>query len=89
MQVDCCKEKNGQYIVILCVNHFQGFNLPNAYIAAQGPMPHTVSDFWRMVWEHKLVTIVMLTKCTEAGKVNWKCPTLLNGGSYRRLHTVT
>ena len=32
-------------------------------------MPNTFSDFWRMVWEQKLVTIVMLTKCTEAGKV--------------------
>ena len=55
---------------------FQGYNHHNAYIAAQGPMPHTVSDFWRMIWENKLVTVVMLTKCTEAGKVDWKCATL-------------
>ena len=64
-QVDCYNE-NSQYILIL---FFQGYNHSNAYIAAQGPMPHTISDFWWMIWENKLVTVVMLTKCTEAGNV--------------------
>ena len=47
----------------------QGFKHSNAYIAAQGPMPNTISDFWRMIWELRLITVVMLTKCIEAGKV--------------------
>ena len=47
----------------------QGHSKTNAYIAAQGPMPNTVGDFWRMIWEHRLSTIVMLTKVTEGGKV--------------------
>ena len=34
-------------------------------------MPNTVSDFWRMIWEKKLPTIVMLTRAFE-GKV-WYC----------------
>ena len=34
-----------------------------------GPMPNTISDFWRMIWEYKLQNIVMLTKCMEAGRV--------------------
>ena len=34
-----------------------------------GPLPHTVSDFWRMMWELKLPTIIMLTKVTENGMV--------------------
>ena len=33
------------------------------------PMRNTVQDFWRMVWEQGLDTIVMLTKCVEGGKV--------------------
>ncbi len=30
-----------------------------------GPLPNTLEDFWKMIMEHKLRTIVMLTKCFE------------------------
>ena len=30
-----------------------------------GPMSNTVSDFWRMIWEKKLPTVVMLTRVFE------------------------
>ncbi|XP_038215763.1 receptor-type tyrosine-protein phosphatase N2-like isoform X3 [Zerene cesonia] len=39
-----------------------------AYIAASGPMPHTSSDFWQMVWEQGSVVMVMLTRLTENGQ---------------------
>ncbi|XP_071156747.1 receptor-type tyrosine-protein phosphatase N2-like isoform X2 [Mytilus edulis] len=39
-----------------------------AYIATQGPLPHTVADFWQMVWEQGSVIIVMLSKLTENGE---------------------
>lgn len=41
----------------------------NAYIATQGPMPHTVNDFWLMVWKERSSIIVMITKLKEKMKV--------------------
>ncbi|KAK4315471.1 hypothetical protein Pmani_013386 [Petrolisthes manimaculis] len=38
------------------------------FVATQGPKPISVSDFWRMVWELKVYTIVMLTNLRENGK---------------------
>ncbi|KAG7317792.1 hypothetical protein KOW79_018827 [Hemibagrus wyckioides] len=53
-------------------NYIHGYGKKNKqYIAAQGPNPSTVNDFWRMVWEQKSSAIVMLTNCTEGGKI--KC----------------
>nr|XP_020859764.1 LOW QUALITY PROTEIN: receptor-type tyrosine-protein phosphatase H [Phascolarctos cinereus] len=44
---------------------------PREYIATQGPLPQTMSDFWHLVWEQQSHTIVMLTNCVESGLV--KC----------------
>ncbi|KAI0226679.1 Receptor-type tyrosine-protein phosphatase N2 [Lamellibrachia satsuma] len=38
-----------------------------AYIATQGPLPHTIADFWQMVWEQGSVVVVNLTCLTENG----------------------
>ncbi|XP_005101253.2 receptor-type tyrosine-protein phosphatase O [Aplysia californica] len=49
-------------------NYIQGYNSVREYIAAQGPMPSTVPDFWRMVWEQKCKVIVMLSDQTKGWK---------------------
>ncbi|XP_057184660.1 tyrosine-protein phosphatase non-receptor type 4-like [Triplophysa rosa] len=41
------------------------------YIACQGPLPGTCSDFWQMVWEQSAPLVVMLTTQVERGRV--KC----------------
>ena len=46
-------------------------NLSN-YLIFSGPKPETVQDLWRMIFEHKCPTVVMLTTLKEMGKVQNK-----------------
>eukprot|EP00049_Salpingoeca_infusionum_P018830 m.358959 g.358959 ORF g.358959 m.358959 type:complete len:2697 (+) comp18357_c0_seq1:279-8369(+) len=61
-------------------NYIHGWDgAPQAYIATQGPVPHTINDFWRLVWESNTKAVVMVTGIRERGVV--KCarywPTVL------------
>jgi len=38
-----------------------------AYIATQGPLSHTTSEFWQMVWEQNSVMIISLCRTVEYG----------------------
>nr|XP_022305449.1 tyrosine-protein phosphatase non-receptor type 4-like isoform X9 [Crassostrea virginica] len=69
------KEQNvsgGDYINANYVNmEIPGSGIVNRYIAAQGPLPKTCTDFWQMVWEQHSSLVVMLTTKVEKGRV--KC----------------
>ncbi|XP_047379747.1 receptor-type tyrosine-protein phosphatase delta isoform X30 [Sciurus carolinensis] len=52
-------------------NYIDGYRKQNAYIATQGSLPETFGDFWRMIWEQRSATVVMMTKLEERSRV--KC----------------
>ncbi|XP_057663136.1 tyrosine-protein phosphatase Lar isoform X3 [Diorhabda carinulata] len=52
-------------------NYCDGYRKHNAYVATQGPLPETFADFWRMCWELKSATVVMMTKLEERTRI--KC----------------
>ncbi|XP_026091298.1 receptor-type tyrosine-protein phosphatase S isoform X38 [Carassius auratus] len=52
-------------------NYTDGYRKQNAYIATQGPLPETFGDFWRMVWEQRATTVVMMTRLEEKSRI--KC----------------
>lgn len=54
-------------------------NSRQRYIATQGPLPDTFKDFWKVVWDHKIPVIVMLTPESEGGQL--KCHAYWNAGS--------
>ncbi|MBN3322285.1 PTN22 phosphatase, partial [Atractosteus spatula] len=46
----------------------KGVSGQKVYIATQGPLPHTVLDFWRMVWQYNVQIIVMACREFEMGR---------------------
>ncbi|XP_070200024.1 receptor-type tyrosine-protein phosphatase R-like [Littorina saxatilis] len=64
-------------------NYIRGYEgEQRAYIATQGPMAHTIVDFWLMIWHERTPIIVMITKLKEKSKP--KCENYLpeNHGVY-------
>ena len=64
----------------LNANYIGGLLSAREYIASQGPLPNTIHNFMRLIWEKSIDVIVMLTGIIEQGKV--KCehywPKLIN-----------
>ncbi|CAD5111018.1 DgyrCDS370 [Dimorphilus gyrociliatus] len=52
-------------------NYIPGVMGQREYIAAQGPLPSTKDDFWRMIWQQEIYTVVMLTDLIENRRI--KC----------------
>ncbi|XP_036959213.1 tyrosine-protein phosphatase non-receptor type 18 isoform X1 [Acanthopagrus latus] len=51
----------------------KGASADRSYIASQGPLSSTVTDFWRMIWQHDVKVIVMACREVEMGKKKCEC----------------
>ncbi|CAF89865.1 unnamed protein product, partial [Tetraodon nigroviridis] len=59
-------EENTDYVN---ASFIDGYRQKDSYMASQGPLQHTMEDFWRMIWEWRSCSIVMLTELEERGQV--------------------
>uniref|UniRef100_A0A8D0ACI8 Receptor-type tyrosine-protein phosphatase epsilon n=1 Tax=Sander lucioperca TaxID=283035 RepID=A0A8D0ACI8_SANLU len=58
--------KRGQeFTDYINASFIDGYRQKDYFIATQGPLSHTVEDFWRMVWEWRCHSIVTLTELKE------------------------
>ncbi|XP_044264222.1 uncharacterized protein LOC123011031 [Tribolium madens] len=46
-------------------SYVDGYEVPKAFIATQAPMESTTGEFWWMVWQENVKTIIMLTELVE------------------------
>ena len=55
--------------VYIFFNLYQDYNQRNAYILTQAPLNNTVEDFWRMISQYDIGTVVMLNSSKEENEV--------------------
>ncbi len=58
------------FILVSTLYLFKGYRQRGAYIATQTPLPNTINDFWRMVFEYNVKCIVMLCQKQENGQAS-------------------
>ena len=53
----------------VCSFSDQSYRKKDAFIATQSPLPNTVEDFWRLIYDWKCPLIVMLNQLDPMDKV--------------------
>ncbi|OCT64760.1 hypothetical protein XELAEV_18040999mg [Xenopus laevis] len=66
VQVSFLDEEEGSDYIN--ASFIKGLDISRRYIATQGPLSHTIQDFWRMIWQYEVKVIVMACREVEHGK---------------------
>ncbi|XP_054706157.1 receptor-type tyrosine-protein phosphatase mu-like isoform X2 [Uloborus diversus] len=60
--------KNDRNSTYINANYVQSYRKGFKYIATQGPLGKTITDFWRMIWQEDVNVIAMTANIIEGGK---------------------
>ena len=60
---------NLTYFYFLTSPH-QGYQQREAFILTQAPLENTIQDFWRMLWEYEVISVVMISSAKERDMVS-------------------
>ncbi|XP_050678387.1 tyrosine-protein phosphatase 69D [Leptidea sinapis] len=69
------------YSTYINASFIEGYDCSEGFIITQDPLPNTIFDFWRMVSEHGVTTIVMLSELGDG-----KCPRYWDDGTAQYEH---
>ena len=63
-------DRDNAFIATQGDTHINGYRCMYSHLAVcTGPVPASVQDFWRMIWEQGTAIIVMVTNLEEKGRV--------------------
>ena len=62
-----CKQFDIFYFLI---SPHQGYQQREAFILTQAPLENTIQDFWRMLWEYEVISVVMISSAKERDMVS-------------------
>ena len=62
-----CKQFDIFYFLI---SPHQGYQQRETFILTQAPLENTIQDFWRMLWEYEVISVVMISNAKERDMVS-------------------
>lgn len=58
----CMTDLTGFFFFFFAFCFLQSYRQPAAFIVTQHPLPNTVKDFWRLVYDYGCTSLVMLNE---------------------------